>query len=129
MSALSVSERVLDEIETTQHDLIAWLGTLVATPSITGDEGAAQALVAQTLAGLGAEGDIWELDAEAMADHPGFRPAPTGYGGRPNVVGRLRGTGGGRSLILNAHVDVVPIEDPARWSDDPRSDRVAHGRM
>ena len=27
--------------------------------------------------------------------------------GRPNVVGIVRGTGGGRSLMLNAHMDVV----------------------
>ena len=31
--------------------------------------------------------------------------------GRDDVVGRLAGTGGGRSLILNGHVDVVPAGD------------------
>ncbi len=30
--------------------------------------------------------------------------------GRPSVVGRLTGTGGGRSLMLNAHLDTVGIE-------------------
>lgn len=29
--------------------------------------------------------------------------------GRPNVVGIVRGTGGGRSLILNAHMDTVGV--------------------
>ena len=31
--------------------------------------------------------------------------------GRPSVVGRLPGTGGGRSLMLNAHYDTVDVED------------------
>lgn len=41
------------------------------------------------------------------------------YKGRPNVVGTLKGTGGGRSLILNGHVDCVTVGDPARWEHDP----------
>src|SRR5579871_2978471 len=31
--------------------------------------------------------------------------------GRPSVVGRLRGTGGGRSLMLNGHVDTVAVDE------------------
>jgi acetylornithine deacetylase len=30
--------------------------------------------------------------------------------GRVNVVGALKGTGGGRSLLLNAHLDTVGVE-------------------
>lgn len=41
------------------------------------------------------------------------------YRGRPNVVGIFRGTGGGRSLILNGHVDTVTIGDPNNWEHDP----------
>lgn len=33
--------------------------------------------------------------------------------GRPNVVGVLRGTGGGRSLMLNGHLDTVGVEGMA----------------
>ena len=33
--------------------------------------------------------------------------------GRPNVVGILRGTGGGRSLMLNGHLDTVGVEGMA----------------
>lgn len=39
--------------------------------------------------------------------------------GRDNVVGVVRGTGGGRSLILNGHVDVVPAGDAGAWTHDP----------
>src|SRR4051812_24031274 len=37
--------------------------------------------------------------------------------GRPNAVGRARGSGGGRTLLLNAHMDVVGVDgmrDPFR---------------
>ena len=41
------------------------------------------------------------------------------YKGRPNVVGTQKGSGGGRSLILNGHADAVSIGDPQKWEHDP----------
>jgi acetylornithine deacetylase len=41
------------------------------------------------------------------------------YKGRPNAVGIRKGTGGGRSLILNGHIDVVTVGDRSRWDHDP----------
>lgn len=41
------------------------------------------------------------------------------YKGRPNVVGTWKGTGGGRSLILNGHVDAVAVGDLNRWEHNP----------
>ncbi len=48
-------------------------------------------------------------------------PAP----GRVSVVGVLPGTGGGRSLMLNAHVDTVGVEGMA----EPFSGAVRDGRL
>ena len=45
--------------------------------------------------------------------------------GRPSVVGVLRGTGGGQSLMLNAHMDTVGAGGMA----DAFSPRVADGRV
>lgn len=45
--------------------------------------------------------------------------------GRPNVVGVARGTGGGRSLLLNAHLDTVGLLDP----DGGVQPRVEEGRL
>jgi acetylornithine deacetylase len=45
--------------------------------------------------------------------------------GRPSVVGVLRGSGGGRSLMLNAHMDTVGIGGNA----DGLSPRVEAGRV
>ena len=49
--------------------------------------------VAEAMRDIGLEVDYWE-------------PKP----GRPNVVGILRGCGGGRSLMWNAHMDTVGVE-------------------
>ena len=45
--------------------------------------------------------------------------------GRPSVVGRLAGSGGGRSLMLNAHYDTVGVEDMR----DPFGAEVRDGRL
>jgi acetylornithine deacetylase len=45
--------------------------------------------------------------------------------GRPSVVGVLRGTGGGRRLMLNGHLDTVGIDGMA----EPFSGRVENGRV
>jgi acetylornithine deacetylase/succinyl-diaminopimelate desuccinylase-like protein len=46
--------------------------------------------------------------------------------GRPNVLGRLRGTGGGPTLCLNAHTDTVGY---AGWPDDALVPRVDGDKM
>jgi acetylornithine deacetylase len=45
--------------------------------------------------------------------------------GRPSVVGRLAGTGGGRSLMLNAHYDTVGVQGMT----DPFSGEIRDGRL
>src|SRR5215213_3542169 len=45
--------------------------------------------------------------------------------GRPSVVGTARGTGGGRSLMLNAHMDTVGVEGMAK----PFDPRIEGGRL
>src|SRR6185312_5567523 len=45
--------------------------------------------------------------------------------GRPNVVGIVRGTGGGRSLMLNAHMDTVGVSGMER----PHEPYVVENRL
>ena len=45
--------------------------------------------------------------------------------GRPSLVIRRPGTGGGRSLMFNAHMDTVGVET----MEEPFSGRVANGRL
>lgn len=54
------------------------------------------------------------------------------YTNRPNVVGTLPGSGGGKSLILNGHIDVVTVGDESKWKYPPFSateeDGMIYGR-
>ena len=48
---------------------------------------------------------------------------------RACVVGRLPGTGGGRSLILFAHPDSEPLAETSSWRHDPFVGTVDGGRL
>ncbi|HLH60985.1 MAG TPA: ArgE/DapE family deacylase [Ktedonobacteraceae bacterium] len=48
--------------------------------------------------------------------------------GRPNVIGIARGTGGGRSLMLNAHMDTVGVAGMERPHDPYIQDNRLYGR-
>ncbi|MGZ4589745.1 MAG: ArgE/DapE family deacylase, partial [Actinomycetes bacterium] len=108
--------RVLDEVDAALPQAGALLTGLVQTPSIGGSdaEHEIQARLAGELGGL--EIDHWQIPLDevlAEADFPGVEVDRTEAWG---LVGRLPGRGGGRSLLLNGHVDVVPIGDPRAWT-------------
>ena len=49
--------------------------------------------------------------------------------GRSILLARLKGNGtGGKAILLESHMDVVPT-DPARWAKDPFGAEIADGRM
>ena len=46
--------------------------------------------------------------------------------GRPSVIGVSRGTGGGKSLMFNGHIDTVTL---AGYEGDPLSGKIEHGKL
>jgi acetylornithine deacetylase/succinyl-diaminopimelate desuccinylase family protein len=46
-----------------------------------------------------------------------------------SLVVRIEGIGGGKSLLLNAHIDTVPIGDRANWTLDPFGAEIKNGKM
>ncbi|MEE9283250.1 MAG: M20 family metallopeptidase [Nitrososphaerales archaeon] len=49
--------------------------------------------------------------------------------GRPNVVGHMTFGSGGKGLMFNGHLDVVPPGDRSLWDDDPYSGILKEGRV
>jgi succinyl-diaminopimelate desuccinylase len=47
----------------------------------------------------------------------------------PNIVGSFECGGPGRHLVLNGHIDVLPIGDGQGWTYDPWSGTVVDGRI
>src|SRR5256886_6965324 len=128
MSA-SVTEKLLQSIDDSRDRAISFLRQMIAIPSVTGDEAKIQKFLADYMGKIGLDVDIWETDWETLKKHLGYRPVDRGYEGRPNIVATLKGTGGGRSLLLNGHTDVIPVGGGEGWSDDPWSATIKHGRI
>lgn len=122
-------QAVLDTIDRNKDKAIRLLQDMVKIPSVTGDEAAIQAFVADYMKGIGLDVDMWETDWEELKKHPGYRPVDRGYEGRPNIVGTQKGSGGGRSLLLNGHTDVIPVGNGEGWSDNPWSAKIENGRI
>jgi acetylornithine deacetylase len=118
--------RVLEAIDI--EGMLAYLCELVAIRSLDGEETAAQEHVAAQMQRCGLEVDMWELDFDALRRHPAFSwevERERGLG----VVGVLGEDRGGRSLVFNGHVDVVPAGDEANWRYPPWQGTIADGRV
>ena len=102
---------------------------LIRIPSVTGEEGKIQQFIAGYLKEMDVQTDVWEPDLAALKLHPAFVEVSRDYKGRPNVVGLLNGSGGGKSLLFNGHVDVIPAGAPESWKHDPWSGDAADGRI
>ncbi|MBG9590676.1 peptidase [Cytobacillus firmus] len=105
------------------------LQQLVQEGSIRGNESSAQAVIIEKCRKLGLILDIWEIGKEQLIKHPAFCSDRKDFSGNPNVVAVLKGTGGGRSIILNGHIDVVPEGDRNDWEHDPFSGRIEDGKL
>jgi acetylornithine deacetylase len=132
--------RTLDEaVLARREDIVAATRALVRFETVSADltpgsdfvgneEAELQAWVAERLAAIGCAVDQWEPDPAELRGHP-LIPSWHHWRGRPITVGTLRGSGGGRSLIVNGHIDVVDPGDPALWSSPPFAAEVRDGRV
>lgn len=105
------------------------LQRLVQEASTRGEESGAQAVIIEKCRELGLEMDIWEIGDNGISAHPAFCSDRKDFNGNPNAVGIMRGTGGGKSMILNGHIDVVPAGDKKDWERDPFSGHIECGKL
>jgi acetylornithine deacetylase len=141
----SPTARLLDTVSAAasrrHEETVALLQELVRVPSVnpyfTGSressrEGDVQDILAGRLTRLGGQLDRWEPNAEDLARYAGGHGyyADRDFRGRPNLAATLLGMGGGRSLLLLGHVDVVSAGEG--WTVDPfqaiRRDGAIYGR-
>lgn len=126
---MNVTERrVLDALDI--DAMLAFLCELVAFASLDGspEEIAIQEHIAAWMQSNGFAVDCWEFDFARLQQHPQYSSEverPRGLG----VVGAIGADRGGRRLIFNGHVDVVPAGDAANWSYPPWRGTIANGRV
>ena len=119
---------IFSRINASAADVASLAAELISIPSTTGQEGELARHVADLLADWGLEVETFEINPDLLAkQYPKeFRRYNFPYEGRPNVLGKLPGVGGGKSLMINFHLDVVNA-DPAVWRVDPWKGTVQDG--
>ncbi len=88
---------------------VAFAQDLIRIPSLPGEEGDLTRRVVAEMEGLGYD--------EVYTDELG------------SVVGVVRGTGSGGSVMLSAHLDMVAAGDPAEWEYPPFDGVIAGGYL
>ncbi|MET0851904.1 MAG: M20/M25/M40 family metallo-hydrolase [Candidatus Rokuibacteriota bacterium] len=96
--APTLKDRILAEIH--PDEVIDLAKRLVSIPSLTTEETPVAEFLDAFLRQNGLESELMETDP-----------------GRFQTIGRLRGSGRGRSLMLDGHIDIDPI--PGGWKRDP----------
>ncbi|MFS0655518.1 peptidase [Bacillus sp. 179-C3.3 HS] len=112
-----------------QEEAIKLLQQMVQCESTQGNEKGVQQLVADQLSAIGFDIDVWDIGDDDLLEHPYFYSPRRSFKESPNVAGRLKGTGGGKSILLNGHVDVVPAGDLKQWTYPPYSGHIINGRL
>lgn len=118
---------VVETVAAQAGDTIEALRELVRTPSVTGDETAAQAVMERLMREVGLDVEVYAPTRADVVDHPSFSDDGLPLGDRTVVVGRTGPTG--PRVVLNGHIDVVPTGDVRRWRDDPWSAAVRDGAV
>jgi acetylornithine deacetylase len=117
---------VVDAVESRQEGLNGLLRDLVGFRTETQAKEAEHfpeearrcvAYVRDFLTGLGFSVDTWDVGPSAT------------FAAHPVVVARLPGSGGGRSVAFNGHLDVVPVGDTSAWTREPFGGEVVDGRL
>ncbi|MEA3399639.1 MAG: M20/M25/M40 family metallo-hydrolase [Armatimonadota bacterium] len=119
-----MANRYLDAAARLHDDAVDLLSELISFESTSGNEGPVMRRVHERMGEVADEVQFVEV-TEAIKDDPDYSyPVVTEYGDRPNVRAVKRGSGGGKCVILNTHLDVVP---PSSGHLDPFDARIDDG--
>ena len=135
---MNVKEKVNEWIDNNQNEVVELLQELIRKPSVNAyfdeeeqykGEGKAQQCLREYLDEMGMETEFQYPDAEELKEYegkPGYY-ADHKFENRPNLVGTLKGEGGGRSILLSGHIDVV--QRGGDWTMDPFGGELKDGKI
>ena len=103
-----IQQKVLDRID--DEEIVRLASDLIRVPSFTTEETPCAEWIANYLGDQGLSPELQEIEP-----------------GRKQTVARLRGTGGGRSIMLNGHIDIDPLA--SGWTRDPFVPWIADGKI
>jgi len=109
-------QNIMQEMELLLPEYTEFLAGLVQIESCYGREGAAQLFVKNKMEEIGLNVHVFHSrkDEESL-----------------NLVAKIRGADSNKhkSLVLNAHCDVAPVDDPERWTVPPFSGAIIEGML
>lgn len=111
---------ILKSVEDGFDEQVAYTQKLVSFASQRGAEFAVQDFIFDDLKARGLAMDRFAMEEAALAAHEGGAPFSAEHSQAPIVVGTHHPkTEAGRSLILQHHLDVVPVGPRDMWDHDP----------
>ena len=121
------TQELRDALHARQDDAVQLLRDLIGLESVRGSEGAMAGFLREHLAPVADQCGPMEIP-DTLIDDPeySFKLPDVTYGDRPNLRLVRRGTGGGRSLIINTHMDVVPA---SLGQESPFEGRLVDGNV
>ena len=133
-----MKEKVYRWIDENEGEVVKLLQELIRIPSVNPyfdedkqymQEGKAQAYLKEYLEDMGMDTELTYPDAGklvAYKDKAGYYADHT-FEDRPNLLGTLKGEGGGRSILLSGHMDVVQRGN--KWVHDPFGAEIVDGKI
>ena len=122
--------KIMAAVDAAFDEQVDFLAELVSYPSLREQEQTAQDFMAREMRGRGLTVDRWKVEIDDIAHLPGFSPVHVSYDNAFNTVGAHRADSPkGRSLILNGHIDVVPVGPLDMWTTPPFEPRIEDGWM
>lgn len=122
------TEQIGDAVHALMPEMVETLSRFVAVPSLSGEEQHAADFMEAALRELGLVSERIHLDSAALRGLPLFSPPCCPDGGRYNLLATHRPTRpGGRSVLFNGHLDVVPTGPASMWTRPPFDPYVQDG--
>ncbi len=110
-------------IRENEDQLVRLTQNLVRIPSVSGDEFKVQNFVRKVLKDMKLKPEMINPDLEILRKDDDYFETTSysrvGYENRPNVIATLTGSGGGKSICLTGHIDVVSPEPLEAWTRNP----------
>src|SRR3954469_11582654 len=129
-TAGNLREQIVESVKRGFEEQLEYTKTLVRFESVQGAEHAIQDYVFRSYKDYGLAVDRFGMDRSRIEDHPGGSKYSRDHSGAPIIVGIHHPQHeSGRSLILQAHVDVVPPGPATMWSRPPFEPRIEGGWM
>ena len=124
-TAGNLREQIVESVKHGFQEQIEYTKALVRFESVRGAEHAIQDFVFRAYRKYGLAVDRFDMDRSRIEDHPGASKYSADHSDAPIIVGIHRPQReSGHSLILQAHVDVVPTGPATLWSRPPFEPKI-----